>query len=369
MTAVFFVNGLTLSTDIVRAPSLKEAYHLSAGWFGCTGLLFAVAALACMQVVGPLTARVGTRAVLRVTLAVMPVLLAGLAVVPGAWGFAVLTTLLGAAHGTTDAAMNTSAVAVERRAGRPVLNGCHAAWSVSAVVASLSTAALIQAGVSLTAHLVGAGVLLLVAGAVLGARLPDDGRGVPGGAPERAGWSRPLVLLGLTATAVMICEGGALGWGGIFLHEERHATLGLAAAAITAYTGGQSAGRLVGDRLTVRWGATTLFRLGAVLAAGGFAGAVLAPHPVVAVIGFAVAGSGSSVLVPLTYSAVGRLGGASEAALVSRLTTFTYTGILLGPALIGWSAGRLGLAATMAALPVLLLLVAAAPRPRQLVSS
>ncbi|MFF5228024.1 MFS transporter [Dactylosporangium sp. NPDC000521] len=366
VTGVFFLNGLTLSTYIVRAPSFKEAHHLSDGRFGFAGLLFAVAALACMQFVGPLTARVGARVVLRVTLAVMPLLLAGIAVAPGPWWFTALAPVLGAVHGTTDAAMNTSAVAVERRAGRPVLNGCHAAWSISAVVASLSTAILAHAGVSLAAHLVTAGGLLLAAGLALGPRLPAAGRvgaEAGGAAGPRTGWSGALLVLGLTATALMIYEGAVLGWGGIFLHQERHADLGLAAAAITAYTGGQTGGRLVGDRLTGRWGGNTLFRLGAVIAAGGFAAAVLTPHPVVAVAGFALAGLGSSVLIPLTFSAVGRLRGASTATLISRLTTFTYTGILLGPALIGWAAGHVGLAVTMAALIPLPLIVALAPRP------
>ncbi|MEV4141388.1 MFS transporter [Dactylosporangium sp. NPDC049742] len=374
VTAVFFLNGLTLSTYIVRAPSIKDAHQLSDGRFGLTGLLFAGAALACMQFVGPLTARVGTRAVLRVTLAVMPLLLAGIAVAPGPWWFTALATLLGAVHGTTDAAMNTSAVAVERRAGRPVLNGCHAAWSVSAVVASLSTAALAHAGVSLAVHLVTAGALLLAAGLALGPRLvPESGHGEAeaGGAAgqhgadgPRNGWSGALIVLGLTATALMVYEGAVLGWGGIFLHQERHASLSLAAAAITAYTGGQAAGRLVGDRLTSRWGGNTLFRLGAAIAAGGFAAAVLTPHPAAAVAGFALAGLGASVLIPLTFSAVGRLRGAPAATLISRLTTFTYTGILLGPALIGWVADQVGLAVTMAALIPLPLVVALAPRPR-----
>ncbi|MEV6931414.1 MFS transporter [Dactylosporangium sp. NPDC051485] len=372
VTAVFLLNGLTLSTYIVRAPSFKSAHHFSDGRFGLTGLLFALAALAAMQFVGPLVGRVGARAVLRATLAVMPLLLAGLAVAPGPWWFAAGATVLGAVHGTTDAAMNASAVAVERRAGRPILNGCHAAWSVSAVVASLSTAALAHAGVSLAAHLVVAGALLLAGGLVLGPRLPDTGRAEPAGgadgsaeAPQpRAGWSRDLLLLGLTVTAVMICEGGALGWGGIFLHDARHATLSLAAAAVTAYTGGQTLGRLAGDRLSLRWGGTPLFRLGAAVAAAGFAVAVLVARLPVAVAGFALAGLGTSVLVPLTFSAAGKLPGAPAALLVSRLTTFTYTGILLGPALIGWAADLFGLAATMAALVPLLALVALAPRPR-----
>ncbi|WP_327002945.1 hypothetical protein OHA72_48970 [Dactylosporangium sp. NBC_01737] len=169
-------------------------------------------------------------------------------------------------------------------------------------------------------------------------------------------------MLGLTATALMVCEGAALGWGGIFLHEERHATLSMAAAAITAYTGGQTLGRLAGDRLTSRWGGDTLFRLAATIAAGGLAAAVLTPHPAAAVAGFALAGLGSSVLIPLTFSAVGRLPGTPTATLVSRLTTFTYTGILLGPALIGWAADQVGLAVTMAALIPLPLIVALLPR-------
>ncbi|WP_250033345.1 MFS transporter [Paractinoplanes maris] len=368
VTAVFLLNGLTLSTYIVRAPSFKAAHDLSDAWFGLSGLLFAAAALACMQAVGPLAARIGTRVILRGALTVMPLLLAGLAVAPGPAWFLLGAAVLGGAHGATDAAMNASAVAVERAAGRPILNGCHAAWSVSAVVASLSTAALAHFGVPLGAHLVTAGALLLVAGPVVARRLPDNGHAAAEpGAPVsvRSGWSRPLILLGLTATALMICEGAALGWGGIFLHEVRGASLSLAAVAITAYTGGQTLGRLAGDRLTGRGGGNRLFRIGAVVAAGGFSVAVLAPHPGVAVAGFAVAGLGSSVLLPLTFSAVGRLPGASTAALVSRLTTFTYTGILLGPALIGWVAGLVGLAATMTVVIPLLLLVILVPRPEQ----
>jgi len=114
VTAVFFLNGLTLSTYIVRAPSFKDSYQLSDGRVGLNGLLFSLAALACMQFVGPLTARVGTRSVLRTTLTVMPLVLAGMAVAPSPWWFTVLGTVLGALHGTTDTAMNASATRSQR---------------------------------------------------------------------------------------------------------------------------------------------------------------------------------------------------------------------------------------------------------------
>ncbi|SEN90941.1 MFS transporter [Actinacidiphila rubida] len=70
-TAVFLLNGLTLSTSIARQPSLKSLHHLTDGQVGALGLLFAVAAIVSMQFVGPLAARVGSRPVLRVSLVVM----------------------------------------------------------------------------------------------------------------------------------------------------------------------------------------------------------------------------------------------------------------------------------------------------------
>jgi MFS family permease len=363
-TAVFFLNGLTLSTYVVRLGSLKGKHHLSDSQLGLIGMVFAVAALACMQGVGLLTARVGTRPVLRTSLLVMPVLLALVGLVKGAVELVVVVTALGAVHGTTDAAMNTHAVAIERRLGRPILNGCHAAWSVSAVVASLATAVLERAGVSFATHLVGAAVVLMAGGLLLGPLLVETGTGdrARASSPEprrlglRGGWSREVVALGLTGTALMVCEGAALGWSAIFLHDSRGASLGLAATAVTAYTGAQAVGRVIGDRLTLRYGAPVLFRAGGLVAACGLAMALLSPNPVAAIGGFAVAGAGASVLIPLAYSAVGQAKADSPeaATLISRFTTFTYAGTLLGPAAIGWAAELAGLTWTLAALiPVL----------------
>ncbi|MCO5994283.1 MFS transporter [Actinoallomurus rhizosphaericola] len=366
-TAVFLLNGLTLSTYIVRLPALKDEHHLTDGQVGTIGALFAVAALASMQFVGPLVARFGSRTMLRVSLAAMPLLLGAVGLAGGPVAFAVAVTALGAVHGATDAAMNAHAVTVERLAGRPVLNGCHAAWSVSAVAASLAAAVSAHTGVGSATHLGVAAAVLLAGGLAVGPLLlpaAADRRTRPSPKSGRAGlrgaWTGKVVALGLTGTVLMVCEGAALGWGAIFLHEGRGVSLGLATAAVTAYTAGQTGGRLIGDRLTARHGATLVFRAGGLVAACGLTAAVLVPYPPAAVAGFAVAGLGGSVLVPLVVSAVARNDGTGHdaATLVSRLTTFTYAGVLLGPALIGSAAEAIGLAGTLAALIPLLLTVA-----------
>ena len=171
-----------------------------------------------------------------------------------------------------------------------------------------------------------------------------------------SGWNRTVVRLGLTGFALMLGEGAALGWGAIFLHDSKGASLALASTALTAYTGFQTVGRLRGDRLKVRYGARTMFRVGALVAASGFALAIVSPWPAICVVGFAIFGLGASSLIPMTYSAAGNAGGDGPAAavFVSRFTTFTYSGVLLGPALIGAAAQLIGLSWTLAVLlPVL----------------
>ena len=69
-------------------------------------------------------------------------------------------------------------------------------------------------------------------------------------------------------------------------------------------------------------------------------------------------GLGASVLLPLTFSAVGQADAGSPDVVVSRFTTFTYAGILLGPAAIGWTAELAGLTWTLSTLIPVLVIVA-----------
>jgi MFS family permease len=370
-TAVFFLNGLAMSTFIVLMPALKVSLNLTDGQLGIVGMVFAVSALTAMQFVGALVSRVGTRPVLRASLVVLPLLLAPVGMADGMAALAGAAVALGLVHGTTDAAMNANAIAVERRSGRSILHGCHAAWSVSAVAASLCAAGLAQLDVPIAARVAGISAVLLAGGLALGALLPPssvDGRTGEATARAsrnwRAGWSRPVVALGLAGMAIMLGEGAALGWGAVFLIDSKGASVGLATTAVTAFTAGQAGGRLIGDRLTDRYGAGRVFRTGACVAAVGFATAILAPHAAGAIVAFAVAGFGGAVLVPLVFSSVGHLAatGSSTAVLVSRLTTFIYAGVLLGPGIIGGSAELIGLTVTLSALAPLLLAVAVLTR-------
>ena len=366
VTAVFFLNGLTLTTYLVRVPSIQADHGLSTGQLGLMATVVGVAALLAMQFVGALVARHGSATLIRATLVALPLVLVLLGLSGSFLGLCGSVVLYGAVNGTLDVAMNAHAVAVERGLARPVMSGCHAAWSVSAVTGSLVGAAVISAGVAPRPHFVGAATVVGLAGLVIGRLLlpaAADRAAVHHGARAdrpavhwHEGWSRSVIALGLVGTVLMICEGAALAWSGVYLHDTQGASLTLASVAVTAFTAGQTGVRLVGDRLTMRFGPAVLFRLGALIGTAGFALAVLSPRPIGAVAGFAIVGLGTSLLLPLTFSAVGHAGGTGPGAavFVARFTTFTYAGILLGPALIGWVGQGIGLQWTLALLVPLL---------------
>jgi hypothetical protein len=93
---------------------------------------------------------------------------------------------------------------------------------------------------------------------------------------------------------------------------------------------------------------------------------VASPSPALAVAGFAVMGVGLATPLPVLYGVVGRLGasaGGTAAVAVSRFTTMTYAGVLLGPAAIGRLADTAGLAWTLAALVPALAAVSLAAGP------
>ncbi|MEV0720854.1 MFS transporter, partial [Asanoa sp. NPDC050611] len=236
ITAVFAANGLLIATMAARAPSVKVDLGLSAGQLGLTTAAFGIAAVLAMQGAGRLAARFGSRRVVRGAVTVLPLLLVGTALPQNLVGLSAAFLLFGAAHGLLDVTMNAHAVAVERELGRPILNGCHAAWSIGAVGGSLLASGAAALDLSRAVHFGLAAVLLAPAAALWTAALLPASADHETQAVRRARWSRPLVLLGAMGATVLTVEAAVANWSGIFLHEQLAAPLGLAALGYVAFT-------------------------------------------------------------------------------------------------------------------------------------
>ncbi|MEU8385264.1 MFS transporter [Streptosporangium sp. NPDC048865] len=368
--AAFLIVGLSYASFLIRVPSLKVEHELSAGQLGLLLVVPSVSALVAMQLAGGLVARYGSAPIARVTGVALPLSLVGLALAGDPIQLAVALVVFGVIDGLLDVSMNAHAIAVERVLKRPVMNRCHAAWSIGAMAASVLGGLAIQAGLSPMTHFLVLGVavalLALVTGLWMLPASADRHAGREGEEGERKarvrwrdGWTPRVLMFGAMGAVILVVEGAVGNWSGVFLLEDRGATLAVASLGYTFFNLCQTAGRLVGDRLHERYGAPVLVGVSGGIALCGLLTVVLSPGVAVAIAGFAVVGIGLSVLLPLIFSAVGHGGaeGLGAAAALARFTTLTYSGLLLGPVLVGWFAELVGLAATFGGLLVLLALV------------
>ncbi|MGV9599103.1 MFS transporter [Streptosporangium sandarakinum] len=365
-TGTFLIVGLVFSSYFVRVPSIKLGHGLSDGQLGLMLVVPSLAALVAMQLTGGLVARFGSAPVARLSAAALPVLLLGIALAGDPFQLVLALLLFGAVDGLVDVSMNAHAIAVERTLRRPIMSGCHAAWSIGAMTGSLVGGFALRAGLSLTQHYLLLGAVTLVFALVIGRyMLPAsaDRLAVPAGGRRArvswlAGWTPRVVALGVVGAVVLLCEGAVGNWSGVFLHEDRGATLATASLGYIAFTVCQTGTRLVGDRLHQRFGALALVRWSGAFTVAGLATVIASPAPALAVAGFALMGLGLAVLLPIVFSAVGHSGAESDAAgaaaALSKFTTLTYTGLLAGPPLIGWLAQAFGLPATLGGLLVLM---------------
>jgi MFS family permease len=374
ITAVFGFNGVLIASLVVRMPSLKLDLGLTAAQLGLVSAIFGASAVVAMHRAGRVSSRVGSRPVVRLVILLLPLALVGLGLAPGIWQLIALQTLFGAAQGTLDVTMNAHAVAVERKLRRPVINGCHAAWSIGAILGSLLGSGAAQVGMARSLHYMLLATLLVPAALIEGRSLLPahvDRRAAAGQAQSpravrRVGWTRRLMVYGAMGATVLAAEAAVANWSGVFLHERLGAPLGMAALGYLAFAGCQAVGRLAGDRLSTRGSSVRLLRMGTLLAAVGMAVVVLSPWPALGIVGFAVLGVGLAAPLPVLFAVVGHLGADHSdgehhsAVMVARFGTLAFTGLLLAPAVMGWLAEMVGLTWTLAALIPMLVSVAAA---------
>ncbi|MFC4031234.1 MFS transporter [Streptomyces polygonati] len=339
-TFVYFaLNGFVLGMWVVHIPAIEHRAGISHAVLGSLLLLLGGGAFAGMQLAGPLADRFGARALVPLggALCAAAVVLPGLA--RGGWTLGAALLALGLGNGCLDVSMNAHAVQVERGYRRPVMSAFHAVFSLGAVAASLIGARTLSWGWSAPATLGGTALVgVAVALATAPALLPREPVPAPAdGAPEPGRRRTPPRIWGLAAVAlmVMLCEGVANDWSVLSVRDVLHASAATAALAYGAFSTAMTAGRLVTDRVSARFGPVAVVRGGASTAAVGMTAVVFAPWIPLALAGWAVFGIGLSGCVPQLFSAAGHIDKDAAGANVSRVAGLGYLGMLAGPAVIG----------------------------------
>ncbi len=278
--------------------------------------------------------------------------------------------MFGVSLPVVDVAMNVEADRIERSLGRRIMSTCHGFWSIGSIAGSVTGAGFAALMLPPAYHLPIIGIVSLPVLLLVARRLPII-RAEPIPAAERAPrFALPtlgLLPLCLFSFGMLLVEGAALDWSGIFLRDVVNISAGATALGFGAFALFMATGRLLGDRMAERFGPIALARTCCLIALAGILTLVTATSLWQAVLGLAAAGFGVSVAVPLSVSAAAGRGDRPAAVNVAALSMISFTGFLVEPPLIGFASDAAGLRVGMATvIPLIIMstLLAASVRPR-----
>lgn len=348
-TAVaYFIQGLCFAVVVTRVSVLQDRFHLSNGQLTIVLLIVPVIAGVGSVVAGPLAARRGSRAVLRVAQPLVCLTLPAIGFASTLGGLYAAVGLFGLLLGAVDATMNMQGGTTEKRYGYSVITAFYSGWSAAGILGGLWNAAAGKLGLSLgTAFTIAAAAGL--AGSLLTGRAlfgkSDDVAPVSEAAAKAAGISipwRPIIGIGIAMGCMYIGDAAVSNFSSVYMSSVQHGSRAVLPLAFAAYQALMVAGRAIGDFTVRRFGAAAVVGAGAVVAALGLAGVVLAPSPVLAIAAFAVTGLGYCVVPPQCFSATAKLDPTGSGIAISRVNLFNYAGFVLGAALVGGIAGMAG---------------------------
>ncbi len=343
---MFLVHGLVVSTWVSRIPAVQARLGLNNGVLGVTLLGTACGSVLAIPLCGWLVTRFGSRAVTSWSTfgfccALIPISLAS-----NAPELAAALFLFGAMGGTMDVAMNVQGVEVEKALGKPTMSRFHAMFSIGGMAGAALGGAAAARGVDPELHFAAAALLCaVVAGLGAGGMIVSRTRETAGQAHRLPLGKIPAGLLAVSGIAfcMLLSEGAMADWTAVYLRQTLAAGPGTAASGYAVFSAAMAAFRLSGDAITLRLGNVRTARVGSLVAAGGVFCAIAATSARWALPGFAAAGAGFSVIVPLAFGAGGRVEGVSPGAGIATVTGFGYVGFLIGPPVIGFTAQALTL--------------------------
>lgn len=331
----FFTAGFSMACCAPLFPFMKANVGADERQFGVLLLCFGLGSIIAMPVTGLVAARRGPRSMVMLGGFGLIVFLPALAIAETPFILGTALFLFGASLGTIDVAMNVHGVEVESQEKRSLMSSFHAQFSIGGLFGAGLMTLLLSMGVSLIiAAFIGATVVLM-------AMLLTIRRLLFVSAVEQHLFVFPrgiVLLLALLAAIMFLVEGAVLDWGALLVIDRQLAAPQNAGVGYILFSAAMVIARLTGDRIISVFGEFWILIAGGIVTILGISVILLSSLPLVALVGFVLIGLGAANLVPIFFSAAGRQKVMPASLAIASVTTTGYAGVLIGPAMIGFTA-------------------------------
>ena len=345
VTITFIINGFSAGSFVARIPDFKRILDISNATLGLSLLFVSAGVFLALKPAGKYSAKYGSQPIIffsTIALALSYLLLGALFSLTWFW---ITLFIFGFVLAAQDVSMNAHAVVVEQRAGRRLMSVFHAMFSVGTLFGGILGGIFSQ--IEITPLTQGSSLALLYIVAALLVRplfLPASADTHHFGDEKRAKHPPIFAILGLFGLFAALSEGAAGDWGGVLARETFGASPFISTLPYIVFCTAMIIGRLSGDYLAHRFGASKVIAAGGVIAGTGLsAGLVIGGIPAIMVAWFLL-GIGLSVVIPLMFSAAGTIaltrysGVIAPSEAVAKVSGVSYFGFVIGPPLIGFIA-------------------------------
>ncbi len=354
----FFLFAISMGALLSRLPDLQDALAVNKSELGLTLIGAAIGALISLTFASPLIARFGARKTAFLTVLGTSALLATIPWANADWLVFFILFCEGLLAGALEINLNVEIDRIEAQLGRGVMNRAHGFWSLGFFLTALAGSAVRQAGVPMHLHLALTFTFVLIVGIVVISGIEN--------APARAGaehvdgpsialptWGlMPLCVIGIAAFLV---EGAGIDWSAIYMRDVFAVEPFLGGLGLTLFTFFMAIARLFVDPLVDRFGARAVATFLLIFSTIGLCAVWLAPHPYVALLGFALMGGGCSAVYPLAVSAAAQRTDRPAHLNVAALGQMSFVVFFLAPPLLGFVAEHAGIRiAYLVCLPVII---------------
>lgn len=344
----FLAGGVGIGGWAASLPLLSDKMALDKGELGVLLLCFALGAIVLMVNAGRYLDRL--KKIHTVSLSGSVVFGLAIAAVPfveSTWLLGGLVFLAGAGFGTLDVSMNTEASALERASGRHMMSSFHALFSIGNIIGAFLVGKVAAHGGTLLECLGGAGIVVLfttvstvfvatgAGGQPSSGNLASDTAPV---APFSSSQRQLIIMFGAVGFLAFLAEGGLLDWTAIYMVDVLGASESQGAYAFAVFAAAMAIGRLLGDFAARHIGHASLLKVGGIICALSILTMLLAANPVVTLIVLTFCGLGVANMIPAVFASAGHIGAHAAGRAMAIVTTMGYSGLLLGPALLGFVA-------------------------------
>ena len=263
----FLVAGFGIACWAPLVPFAKMRLGVDDGVLGLLLLSLGIGSVVAMLLTGIMSARYGSKPIIIAGGLGLALALPLLAIASSPATLALALFAFGAALGSIDVAMNIHAVEVERDAGRPLMSGFHALFSIGGFAGSALMTALLSLQLGALACTLICSVLMLVAMLAAWPRLLRSVQVQDG--PLFVLPHGSVLLLALLGAITFLVEGAMLDWGALLVIGAGLVSEAQGGIGYIVFSIAMTAGRLGGDAIVARIGDRTTLFWGSIIADRG----------------------------------------------------------------------------------------------------